>query len=70
MHIAQHVRDDLATKAQRIEPAQPDLPKLPEAPVVIKERDYNILKLTVIDKGFMKTRGVAWDENCVIDYGD
>jgi hypothetical protein len=69
-HIAQHVRQDLAVQATRIDPKPAPEKKLPEAPIVIKEQDYNILKLTVIDKGFMKTRGVKWDENCVIDYGE
>jgi hypothetical protein len=67
-HIDQHMNEDRAVEPQPIR--KPEQKKLPPAPIVIKEQDYNILRLTSVDKGFLKTRGVRIDENCVLDHGD
>lgn len=61
-HIYKHIREDREKAANMLEGKQEQT-----AMTIYEPKDYDILKLTRSDIGFLRTRGIAIDDNIVIE---
>lgn len=68
-HILQHMREDREspTLGQITQKINEEVKAKSDALAIVEEKDYNILKLTAVDIGFLKTRLIKIDDQIEYD---